>query len=154
MKTIHALLLFVVLLVVFACTDDECHLETDTLLQVEMSVSDPATPEHFIDSLSVFTTEWADSIHYSNEGNGNSLWLMLSPSRDTTSFIFTSGTVNGNDTLTLFYQREFILLSAECGFVSHFTINQISYTQNYIDSLKLEKNTITTDEQGLLKIYF
>jgi hypothetical protein len=119
-----------------------------------MNVTDTSTIEGFIDSLSVFSTEWADSIYYQTEGENNNLWLMLSPASDTTSFIFSSFPVQSNDTITFFYQRKFVLLSAECGFVTHYTINNITYTQNYIDSLKLEKNIITTDEQGLLKIYF
>jgi len=154
MKGKNFILLTLLLTVLFACTDDECHLDTETLLKVEMNVTDTSSVEGFIDSLSVFSPEWTDSIHYQTEGENNNLWLMLSPANDTTTFIFSSIPVPGNDTITFFYQRKFVLLSAECGFVTHYTINNITYTQNYIDSLKLEKNIITTDEQGLLKIYF
>ncbi|HSH52907.1 MAG TPA: DUF6452 family protein [Bacteroidales bacterium] len=154
MSITKVILFSVLLLGIMACSDDECHLDTQTLLKVEMSVTDTSTPEGFIDSLSVFSTEWTDSIHYQSEGNNNNLWLTLSPANDTTTFIFSSIPVQGNDTITFFYQRKFELLSAECGFVTHYTISNFTYTQNYIDSLKLEKNIITTDEQGLLKIYF
>jgi len=142
------------LLVLFACTDDQCHLDTETLLKVEMSVNDPSTPGKYIDSLAVYAPEWTDSLFYKNEGEGKSLWLMLSPQQDTTTFIFTSNLVEQNDTLNFIYQRKQTLLSAECGFVTHYTIDTILHTKNYIDSLFLEKNSITTDEQGLVKIYF
>ena len=141
-------------LVVSSCSDDRCHLETDTLLKAEMSVNDSETPKKFIDSLSVYSPEWADSIHYKTEGTSNSLLFMLSPNKDTTSLIFTSNLVDNNDTITFFYQRDLVLLSAECGFVVHFKIDSIANTWNYIDSLTLIKNQITTDVQGHIKIYF
>ncbi|MFO7843248.1 MAG: DUF6452 family protein [Bacteroidales bacterium] len=154
MKILKIILMVVLLSGIFACSDNRCLLDTDTLLNVEMSISDPSTPEEFIDSLSVFSPEWSDSIFYKNKGYNNSIWLMLSPAKDTSTFIFTSNLVEGSDTLTFFYQRDFNLLSVECGFVTHYTIDSILYTQNYIDSLTLIHNSITTNDEGLVKIYF
>lgn len=153
-KKFIAIFTFLLALVIFSCSDDKCHLETDTLLRAEMSIENPDTPEGFIDSLSVYSPEWADSIHYKTEKSGKSLLFMLSPNTDITEIIFTSNVVNNNDTIIFFYQRDFVLLSAECGFVVHYKIDSIANTWNYIDSLKLVKNQITTNEQGHIQIYF
>ncbi|MFO7830294.1 MAG: DUF6452 family protein [Bacteroidales bacterium] len=148
------ILTFSLALVISSCSDDRCHLDTETLLNAKMSIEDPDTPKNFVDSLSVYSPEWTDSIHYKTDGTGKSLLLMLSPNTDTTAFIFTSNLVDNSDTITFFYQRDFVLLSAECGFVVHFEIDSIANTWNYIDSLKLVKNQITTNEQGHIQIYF
>lgn len=153
-KKFLSIIFFTVILSIYSCSDDRCHLDTDTLMKVEMNVEDPDTPAGFIDSLSVYSPEWADSIHYKTEGTGKSLLFMLSPKADTTELIFTSNLVDNNDTIIFFYQRDFVLLSAECGFVVHYKIDSIVNTWNYIDSLKLVKNQITTDEQGHIQIYF
>ncbi len=154
MRIVKSILFFVLIVGIFACSDDQCHLDTDTLLKVEMSVNDTSTPGKFIDSLAVYAPEWTDSIYYKNEGQSNSLWLMLSPNKDSSIYIFTSNLVEDKDTITFFYQRNFVFLSPECGFVGNFTIDSIQNTFNNIDSIALEKNQITTNEQGLLKIYF
>ncbi|MFP4024411.1 MAG: DUF6452 family protein [Thiohalospira sp.] len=154
MRIVKRILFFVLIAGIFACSDDQCHLDTDTFLKVEMSVDDPDLPKAFIDSLSVYAPEWADSIYYKNEGQNKSLWLMLSPNEDSSTFIFTSNLVEDKDTITFFYQRDFVFLSPECGFVGNFAIDSVQNTFNNIDSLALEKNLITTNEQGLLKIFF
>ncbi|OFX21705.1 MAG: hypothetical protein A2041_12860 [Bacteroidetes bacterium GWA2_31_9b] len=137
------------------CSDDQCNQTTESILKTRMFVSDPSLISgKFLDSMSVYAPEWTDSIHHVGTSSTDStdFSLYLSPYSDTTTFILASKSML--DTVHLFYTRKLILLSQECGFVTHFNIKSFNYTTNNIDSVFLIENEITTDNDGYLQIYF
>lgn len=156
MKIIKYILpLLIITAIIISCSDDRCNSETDSLLKCELIVTDTnLTAIKFIDSLSIYSPEWSDSIHYSEEGSDNCLLFTLSPESDTTDIVFTSRQAEFNDTIYIYYQREFVFLSPECGFVVNCKIDTVLNTWNYIDSLKIIQNEITTNAQGHIQIYF
>ena len=147
------ILLFLGVIIV-SCSDDQCNIDTDSLMKTEILVKDPSlTSIKYLDSLSIYSPEWIDSIHYSEE-DASFLYFMLSPESDTTEIIFTSKQADNNDTIIFYYQREFVLLTPECGFVINYKIDTFINTWNYIDSLELVNDDISTDKDGYIQIYF
>lgn len=139
-------------LVISSCSDDQCNLDTDTILNTEILVKDATlVSSKFLDSLSIYSPEWTDSIHNSGSSSVN-YYLFLSPFSDTSTFILTSQSML--DTVNLFYKRKLVLLSQECGFVTHFTIDSFNFTTNNIDSIFILEDEITTDNDGHIQIYF
>ncbi|HAF29059.1 MAG TPA: hypothetical protein DCG75_08420 [Bacteroidales bacterium] len=156
MKSINYIILIILVTVsVYSCSDDQCNADTDALLKTELLVLDTnLTSIKYLANLSVYSPEWTDSIHYSEEGSKNILNFNLSPISDTTEIVITSLNAALNDTLFIYSRRELLFLSPECGFVTTFTIDTILNSTNYIDSLKIITKNISTEKDGSIKIYF
>jgi len=109
------------------CSDDQCNQTTESILKTRMYVTDTSLISgKFLNSMSVFAPEWTDSIHNaSSSSDSTDFSLYLSPYSDTTTFILTSKSIL--DTVHLFYSRKLILLSQECGFVTHFNIFTLDF---------------------------
>ncbi len=141
----------------FSCSDDVCNEETKSTLNLTFNVKDEAlTDLGFVDNLSIYSPEWTDSIHFSdeNESGDSFLGFMLSPYSDTSEIIITSTTATEQDTLIILTQREQIFLSKECGFITKFLIDTVLYTLNYIDSIEINEDEITTAKNGEIQLYF
>lgn len=138
----------------YSCGDDRCNSETESLMQTEVLVkSSELTSIKYLDNLSIYSPEWTDSIHYAEEGKKNSLYFTLSPNSDTTEIIFTSNVAPLKDTIFILYQREFVFLSPECGFVTNCSIDTVLNTSNYIDSLEIVNPETSINKNGHIKIY-
>ena len=156
MRIIKNILLIAAVAIYFSsCTSDECVLDSETYLQLELNVVDTnLVNDGFLDSLSIFSPLWTDSIHSSKTGSSETFTLTLSPNNDSTTFIITSVPASENDTITFYHQKEAVFLSPECGFIFTFTIDSFINTENFVDSVKLVNNELTADEEGYVKIYF
>lgn len=84
--------------------------------------------------------------------NENSILLTLNPFTDSSAFIFEWELAV--DTLIFRYERSMQLLSEECGFITKFEVNDVKSTYNLIDSVALIENTVNTENERHLKIYF
>ncbi len=135
-----------------SCDEDQCNTDTESLLNTELFPQ--GVDQEFIDNLSLYSPEWNDSIHYSEEGADNIIGFILSPNSDTTEIVYTSTVNTLNDTLFFYYQREIIFLSPECGFITDYTIDTVIHTYHIIDSIEIVTNEITTEKDGSIKIYF
>jgi hypothetical protein len=63
--------------------------------------------------------------------------------------------VNGiNDTMEFRYSSYTYLLSKECGFTFYFNLDTVIHTLNIIQSVSIEKNTITTFNEENMRIFF
>jgi len=156
MKKIRNILLIVgISIYIFSCTSDECVLDSETYLKLEINIVDTnLVKKGFLDSLSIYSPFWTDSIHSTSTGASGNILLSLSPDDDSTTIIVTSEHEPEKDTLILYHQKELVFLSPECGFIYTFTINDTSYTKHLIDSVKLINNELTIDEEGSVEIYF
>ncbi len=142
---------------VFSCSDDVCNEETESTLNLVFIVNDTSlTNIDFIDNLSIYSPEWTDSIHFldENESGDAVLGFMLSPYSDTSEIIITSKNATEKDTLIILTQREQIFLSKECGFIMDFLIDTVLFTLNYIDSIEINEDEITTAKNGEIQLYF
>ena len=138
--------------VLFSCTDDHCNVNTQPLLKLSFTIEDNVLEDDlYLDSLSIFSPEWSDSIHY---WISNADSITLSPINNITTLILTSKNEPLIDTLIICHKSEKRLLSMECGFVLDFHIDSIDNSWNLIDSISLVKKNITTDENGLIEIYY
>ena len=149
-----SLFLLIVVIYFLSCTSDDCVFDSDTFLKTEMNVIDTFLINiGFLDSMSVYSPSWTDSIHYESGDLGN-ITYSLSPDNDSTVIIITSIPISKKDTITFYHQKELFFLSPECGFVFNFTIDSFENTANLIDSLTLVNNELTTNEEGYIQIYF
>ncbi len=138
-----------------SCTSDECVFDSETFLNAEFNVVDTnLVNAGFLDSLSIYSPEWTDSIHSDDLGASGSMLFSLSPEDDSTTIIITSEHELEKDTLIFYHQKELVFLSPECGFIFTFTINDYNYTKHLVDSVKLINNELTIDEEGSVEIYF
>jgi predicted nucleic-acid-binding Zn-ribbon protein len=63
--------------------------------------------------------------------------------------------INGiNDTLEFSYSSYPHLLSKECGYTFFFTLDTVIHSVNIIDSISIEKKTITTFNEENLRIFY
>jgi len=155
MKFSVYILIITLFALIYSCSDDTCNADTDTLLNIEFTVNDTnLTNIDFLDNLSLYSTQWSDSIHYSEEGSNEILSLMLSPNSDTSEIIITSVNAGLKDTLTIISQRELIFYSPECGFITNYFIDTLFYSINYIDSIAITSYQISTSKDGQVQIYF
>jgi Family of unknown function (DUF6452) len=156
MRIIRNIFLIAVTAIYFlSCTSDECVFDSETFLNIEFNVVDTIlVNEGFLDSLSIYSPVWTDSIHSSNKGASGSMVFSLSPDDDSTTIIITSEHEPKKDTVIFYHEKELVFLSPECGFVFTFTINNTSYTKHLIDSVKLINNELTIDEEGSFEIYY
>ena len=150
----NSLLLVIAVWYFISCTSDQCVLDTETFLNLEINVIDTnLLNAGYLDSLSVYSPEWSDSIHSANKGASGSMFFSLSPVSDTTTIIITSQHEPEKDTIRFYHQKEMVLLSPECGFIFTFSIDSFYNTQNLIDSVKLVNNELIIDEEGYFQIY-
>ena len=156
MRFLKYFITIILIFLIAACDDDTCNTDTESLLLTEFNVLDTALINvDFLENLSVYSPEWSDSIHFSEEGtSNNTLSFMLSPLSDTSELILTSANAPLKDTLMIFATRELVFHSVECGFITNFFIDSIYYSYNYIDSLKITNNQISITKDGQIEIYF
>jgi len=148
-KIVRLTLLILFSITVYNCSDNNCNESVDVKINAEVIVKDTnLVNANFIDSLSIYSPSWIDSVHYSS----SSYLLELSPFSDTTSFVFASQLFQ--DTIWVLYERQLVLLSQECGFVNYYTIDRAWYTSNNIDSIEWVNKKITTENEVHFKIYF
>lgn len=150
MRSSYLLIFILILFVNYSCTDDQCHTDTESLVETELIAK--GVDQEFIDSISIYSPEWVDSIHYLPEGTDNIIGFTLSPNSDTTEIIYASPNAI-NDTLSFYYQRKITYLSPECGFVIDYIIDTVIHTYNNIDSIEVATEEITTEDNGDIKIY-
>lgn len=151
----YLIIIFSIAVAITSCTDDRCNADTESLLNATLTVTDETLNDiHFVDSLSIYSPEWTDSIHYAESGDDNILGFILSPFSDTTEMIFTSKNAPLKDTLFIFYQRHYTFFSQECGFVTNYEIDTILHSYNYIDSIEIINNQISVEKNGQIQIYF
>lgn len=155
MKLLSYIFLFILITSIYSCSDDTCDEETESLLNLVFTVNDTSlTAINFVDSLSVYSPEWADSILFSEEGSDTTLSFVLSPNSDTSEIIITSKKAPLKDTLIIVAQRELIFLSKECGFITEFLIDTVVHSYNYIDSIDIKNYEISNNKDGQIEIYF
>jgi len=150
----YILIIWSAVLLLESCTDDKCYSDTESMVEAGLNVQDEALDTtSFLDSLSVYSSKWNDSIHYSASDNPN-ISFMLSPTSDTSEIIFTSKTISLKDTVFFYYHREIVFISPECGFGTNFNIVSVKHTYNNIDSINITKPEILVEQNGQIEIYF
>jgi Family of unknown function (DUF6452) len=92
---------------------------------------------------------------YNQATNASKINFSLNPAIDSIKFTVKTATALPADTITIFYANRTIVLSAECGSISAFTITNTKTTTNVLDSIKIinpaVNNTLNIEH---LKIYF
>jgi hypothetical protein len=152
MKNFIYIFILLVLVITISCGDGECNLDTDSIITCTFSVEDATLKaDLFLDNMSVYSTEWEDTISYLETGAIN---FTLSPNDTITQVIVASETTTELDTITFKHQNEVVLLSTECGFVVNFEIDTVISTYHLIDSISLVNDEITSEENGLIEIYY
>ena len=137
----------------YSCESEKiCELSTVSILNAGFySVPDSIPEAVSVDDLTVYGIGREDSLIYDQASSVGSFVLPLSPSSDTTGFVFTLGA--DTDTITFLCSRELHLLSMECGFTTYFYIERIDNTSNVIDSISVVNEKVTTGDDENIQIY-
>lgn len=140
-------------LLFFSCESEEsCEQSTVSALNAGFySILDSIPESTSVDNFTVYGIGREDSLIYDQASSVGSFVLPLSPSCDTTGFVFTLGAAT--DTVTFLYSRELHLLSMECGFVTYYYIERIDNTSNTIDSISVVNKKVTTGDDENIQIY-
>ena len=140
-------------LLFFSCESEEsCEQSTVSVLNAGFySIPDSIPESTTVDNFTIYGIGREDSLIYDQASSVGSFDLPLSPSSDTTGFVFTLGTET--DTIIFLYSREFHLLSMECGFTTYYYIERIDNTLNAIDSISVVNEKVTTGDDENIQIY-
>lgn len=134
-----------------SCSPGACFDETESRIKAtfySMETGKPLAP----DSLTLFGIGMDTSRIYDRVLNLKSAEFPLYAEESSCKFIIR---INGiNDTLEFSYDSNPHLLSKECGYAFFFTLDTAFYSLNSIDSLSINKNTITTFNEENLRIYY
>lgn len=142
--------IFIILLAV-SCVPGSCFEETNAFVKATF-YSDSTGLILTPDSLSLYATGRDTSLIYNRSANVKPALLPLDASTGECSFVIK---INGvPDTLTFSYSSYPHLLSKECGYTFFHTIEDPVYTTNIIDTITVTKNTITTQSEENIRIYF
>ena len=140
-------------LLLFSCESNEsCEQSTVSLLNAGFYTIVDSIPESTkVNDFTVYGIGRADSLIYDQSNSIGSFVLPLSPSCDTTGFVFNLGAET--DTIIFLYSRELHLLSMECGFATYYYIERIDNTSNTIDSVIVVNEKVTTGDDENIQIY-
>lgn len=109
-----------------------------------------------MDSLTVFGLG-NDSILYNKTNNVSRIELPLIPGADSCAFViahtYDSILPPLADTLWFFYQTKPNLISMDCGFVTFFELEKVTYSRNFIDTLTIEFSSIINNLDEHIKIF-
>jgi len=140
-------------LMFYSCESEKiCESSTVSILNAGFySVPDSIPEAVSVDDLTVYGIGREDSLIYDQASSVGSFVLPLSPSCDTTGFVFTLG--SDTDTIIFLYSRELHLLLMECGFTTYYYIERIDNTSNVIDSISVVNEKVTTGDDENIQIY-
>ncbi len=143
-KLYFFIILGLILITQFACSNSEICLSNQHAVQVgivkKLATSDKDT---LIDSISVYGVNLQNDSIYKNE-KLSKLFLPLSFTHDTTSFVFTKGTIK--DTILFVHSKELDFISGECGYVFKFSLDTIICSKHYVDSVAIAYPNINYNE--------
>ena len=154
-KNPPVLLMFTLLFGINSCKDDYtiCNLpKTVNLIAGFYRHSggvDVPTPAP---SLSLFLLNGTSPV-YSNNMNALTFTLPLNPVVNSAKYVI-SVSASQSDTLTIVYTSQNTNLSAECGNVYYNNISAFYTTTHTLDSVKILRPAINTDQVENVRIYF
>jgi hypothetical protein len=141
-----------------SCTSDgECRKDKDVLLQAGFytteydSVRAVYVTKNYSDTIKIFGLD-NDSV-LSDSISIKSISLSLKSFENTTKFVFQ--VLNKTpDTITFIHKNEEYFLSLECGELIFYTLENVEFTTNQIDSVLITNQDITLNKTENIKIYF
>ena len=138
-------------LYVSSCTAGSCFDETESRVKgtfYNMATGKTLAP----DSVTLYGVNMDTLEIYDKTTSLKSAELPLYAAEQGCKFVIR---INGiNDTLEFSYISYPHLLSKECGYTFFFTLDTVIHSVNIIDSISVEKKTITTFNEENLRIYY
>ncbi len=111
---------------------------------------DNVSVAHTIDSLTVYGLG-KDSLIYDNQKKVGRIELPLNSASDSSAFVLVFPEIS--DTLWFYYERKPNLTSLECGFVTFYELENITYTDYLINAVETNNPSITNNLDEHIKIY-
>ena len=151
-------LLYIILLTAAAsaflmpsCTPGSCFEETNAYVKATLlleSTGKVAAP----DSISLYGIGTDAGTLYKKSRNVSQALIPLDASSEGCGFVIK---INGvNDTISFTYSTYLHMLSKACGYTFYHTIDPPVYTTNIIDTISVNKNTITSLSEENIRIYY
>lgn len=134
-----------------SCTPGSCFEKTDSLLDVSFYVFSTKKAKA-PDSLTVFGLGFDTNRIYSATKGIKIASLPLNSATDNSVFILKID--NLTDTLSVSYSSYPHLISKECGYTYYHDIDNVIHSHNAIDSIWINKKTVTNLNEENLRIYY
>lgn len=138
-------------LLLSACTAGSCFDETESKAKgtfYSMATAKTLAP----DSVTLYGVNMDTLEIYDNTTKLQIAELPLYAAEQVCKFVLR---INGiNDTLEFRYSSYPHLLSKECGYTYFFNLDTVIHSVNIIDSISIEKKTITTFNEENLRIFY
>ncbi|MCD4770018.1 MAG: hypothetical protein K8R35_07625 [Bacteroidales bacterium] len=122
--------------------------ESMTVITLHETDNDDVTT---IDSLTVYGVEMDDLLLYNNSKTGK-IELPLNPASDRADYVIINGLIY--DTLKITYTATQYFISKACGYGFLYTIGNVSYTKNRIDTILIINNSINPSDEENLRTFF
>lgn len=154
------LVIVAMLLIICGCNSYEC-TDNKNSLPLAGFYSSEVVPEAIeIDSISIWGIDApADSILLDSASNVQSVYLPFRIDEDVTKYVihYNSKALSDsryNDTIEFKYEIRPYFVSAECGAIYKYKMEEITHTNHLIDSVKCPTGEIDNIEFENIKIYF
>lgn len=150
-RRLYLVLLAGIIASLTSCTPGSCFEKTDSLLDVSFYVS-ATRKAQAPDSLTVFGMGFDTNRIYSASKAIKVASLPLNSATDNSQFIVRIN--NLTDTLSVFYSSYPHLISKECGYTYYHDLDSVFYSRNAIDSIWINKRTVTNENEESIRIYY
>jgi hypothetical protein len=134
-----------------SCTPGSCFEETNAYVKATFlleSTGIVTAP----DSISLYGIGMDASTIYKKSRNVRQILIPLDASSEGCGFVLK---INGiKDTISFTYSTYLHMISKECGYTFHHTIETPVYSTNIIDKVIVNKNTITSLSEENIRIYY
>ena len=134
-----------------SCTSGSCFEETNAYVKATFlleSTGKVAAP----DSISLYGIGMDASTIYKKSRNVSPALIPLDANSEGCGFVLK---INGvNDTISFTYSTYLHMLSKACGYTFYHTIETPVYSTNIIDTVIVNKNTITSLSEENIRIYY
>lgn len=146
------ILLSVLTLIIFSCTDEACLDETDSLLKV--TFYNNAGVASAPDSVTIYGLNMESNKLYSKALKPKSALLPLNASADSCCYIIKINKIT--DTIRFKYSSYPHLVSRECGYTFFHELDTAApvYTKHIIKNIYLNARNITTINVENIRIFF
>jgi hypothetical protein len=151
MKSKIFILLVIIIPLLFSCKESPCDLNTNSLLQIGFYTTVNHTATSTADLITIYGIGKEGDYLY-KDSSATKVFLPLSQNQDSSSFVIKSSWIY--DTLLVNYTRHLKLISKECGFATIFEISKIHLSGHKFDSLKVTNDTVSTNYEENIKIFF
>lgn len=143
-------LIIVLIAACSGCITESCDHPGESMAVITLYETDN-NETTVIDSLTIYGVGMDDLLIYDNSKTGK-IELPLNPASDCADYVIVNGLIH--DTLKITYTATHHYISKACGYSFLYTIGNVSYTKNRIDTILIINNSVNPSDEENLRTFF